>query len=213
MIDEKLAAHKLWLESNKREGQQARFKGSELEGIDLRDVELRLAIFHGVNLEGVDLQNVDLQCTVFSNVNLQGANLQGANVTHASIARSDLSRACLTNADLRAVYLSWTNLGDVQVNGADFRNTNFVECSVENVDFRGAKLLSDDLVTTNVIFRQEFYLIICHDNLMKIGCQVATFDEWAAFSKNDIFEMHGDDATYFWRHKREFCLSLKDQLC
>jgi hypothetical protein len=85
-----LAQHRRWLETNKKEGQKANFRGANLNGIFLFDR---------------DLTEADLEHAILSKANLQRANLTGANLCWADLSGADLKDACFTGSDLKfAIY-------------------------------------------------------------------------------------------------------------
>ena len=66
-----LASHKLWVETNGKQGTRASLEGADLRGVYLRGVNLYGADLNCANLYGADLRDADLT----------GANLTGANLT------------------------------------------------------------------------------------------------------------------------------------
>ena len=46
------------------------------------------------------------------------------------------------------------------------------------------------------------------DAHMRIGCQLHSLADWAAFTKRDIVEMDGTDALLFWRRHKAMLLAL-----
>jgi uncharacterized protein YjbI with pentapeptide repeats len=63
-----LEQHKLWLDSNKKEGKCADLSGADLYGADL----------YGADLTGADLSDADLTDANLTDANLTDANLTGA---------------------------------------------------------------------------------------------------------------------------------------
>ncbi|MGH9735070.1 MAG: pentapeptide repeat-containing protein [Candidatus Acidiferrales bacterium] len=89
-FEEKLAAHKEWLDSHGASGRKADFAEAEIPSIDLINVNLRFADLQGANLKGADLLLADLRdsCLVRTNLEdacLVGANLEGANLEGATL--------------------------------------------------------------------------------------------------------------------------------
>lgn len=89
-FEEKLAAHKEWLDSRGTAGRKADFAEAKLPSIDLISVNLRYADLQGANLKGADLLLADLRdsCLVRTNLEdacLVGANLEGANLEGATL--------------------------------------------------------------------------------------------------------------------------------
>jgi uncharacterized protein YjbI with pentapeptide repeats len=89
-FEEKLAAHKEWVDSRGTTGKKADFTEADLPGTDLINVNLRYADLQGANLKGADLLLADLRdsCLVRTNLEdacLVGANLEGANLEGATL--------------------------------------------------------------------------------------------------------------------------------
>ena len=100
-LQEILAAHKLWLNTDGEQGQRADLTGANLTGADLTGAVLSLAHLKGAVLTGADLWAA----------NLTGAYLTGAVLTDAN----------LTGADL------WGAKGIMRIEGAGNRPCYFVQ--------------------------------------------------------------------------------------
>ena len=85
-----LEQHKLWLDSNEKEGKRADLYGADLTGAKLYGADLTCAYLYGANLRCADLSDADLT----------GANLYGADLTCANLTGADLTWAYLSGADL-----------------------------------------------------------------------------------------------------------------
>ena len=108
-----LEDHKLWNQSDGKQGKCA----------NLRDAHLRGANLGGVNLQDADLQDADLRNANLRNANLQYANLQGA---------------YLQNANLQGAYLHGAYLHDANLRGAkfttNFKKVGWFECATFSED-------------------------------------------------------------------------------
>lgn len=89
--------HKLWLETEGREGKR----------LELFASDLRLAVFQEANLRKATLLDCDLR----------GANLSYADLRDADLRRANLSMANLSEADLSGANLVGANLGFANLNG------------------------------------------------------------------------------------------------
>lgn len=98
-----LKQHKLWL--NNEGGEEANLQGADLRGVDLREA----------NLQGADLQRADLR-----GADLRGANLQWAGLQGADLRRADLQGANLQWADLRGAYLRRADLRGANLDFSSF---------------------------------------------------------------------------------------------
>jgi uncharacterized protein YjbI with pentapeptide repeats len=117
-LEEKLAAHREWVESQGLTGKKADFAGADLEGTELISVNLRFADFHDANLKSADLLLADLRDACLVRADLQdaclvGANLEGANLEGASLETAmglvprQIAGANLRDASLPASFLEF----------------------------------------------------------------------------------------------------------
>ena len=121
-LKEILEQHKLWLDSNEKEGKCAdltdadlRFAnlyGAYLSGADLRGSNLNFANLRRADLTSADLSHTNLTSVDLSGANLTDANLSGANLSGANLLETDLRRANLTGTDLICVDLEYADLTD-----------------------------------------------------------------------------------------------------
>ena len=84
-----LDQHRLWVESNQKQGTRANLWGANLWGANLQDA----------NLQDANLQSANLQDANLKDANLQGANLQGANLQYANLRGANLQGANLQDAN------------------------------------------------------------------------------------------------------------------
>ena len=108
-LNEILANHKLWIESNSKYGNRANLRGAILKDANLNDANLYRA-----DLSGADLHRADLRGANLCGANLRGANLNGANLCGAILCR----------ANLRVANLNGANLYRADLHRADLRGAN-----------------------------------------------------------------------------------------
>jgi uncharacterized protein YjbI with pentapeptide repeats len=107
-VAEALDQHKLWVESNGKEGIRGDFAGANLSDADLT----------AVNLQGADLTKVNLRGADLSMANLRGANLVEADLRETNLLGAEFSGANLMGANLYGAQGLWagrlggTNLFD-----------------------------------------------------------------------------------------------------
>ena len=77
-----LEQHKLWLDSNEKEGKRADLSGANLTGADLTGANLTRANLRCANLTGANLTGTNLTC----------ANLTGANLTNTILDEKEQCR-------------------------------------------------------------------------------------------------------------------------
>ena len=132
-LNKVLKLHKLWLDTDGREGKQADLSNFNLSDFNLSNADLRYA-----NLSITDLRYSDL-----SNADLRYSDLRGSYLSNADLRGTDLSNANLICADLRGADLSDTDLSDVKYNHL----TSFfaLQCPEEG-SFIGYKKSGDKIV-------------------------------------------------------------------
>jgi uncharacterized protein YjbI with pentapeptide repeats len=124
-LEEKLAAHREWVESQGLSGKKADFAGADLEGTELISVNLRFADFHDANLKSADLLLADLRDACLVRADLQdaclvGANLEGANLEGASLETAmglvprQIAGANLRDASLPAPFLEFAAVANFE---------------------------------------------------------------------------------------------------
>ena len=94
-LKEILEQHKLWLDSDEKEGKRANLTFANLCGANLTDTNLTDVDLTGANLRYADLRYADL-----TRVDLYGADLTNASLTDAVLTDADLSGANLTDTIL-----------------------------------------------------------------------------------------------------------------
>jgi uncharacterized protein YjbI with pentapeptide repeats len=118
-----IASHKIWVESNRKEGDRANLSGANLNGADLSGANLSDAYLSRANLNGANLNGADLRY----------ANLNGVNLSNADLSRANLSRAYLNGADLSRANLSGANLINTDLNGVNLSNADLSRANLRNV--------------------------------------------------------------------------------
>ena len=137
-----LAAHALWLKTDRKEGARA-----DLQGADLSWAELQGANLQKANLQGADLSWANLRGADLSWANLRGANLRGADLQAADLRRADLSWANLRRANLRRADLRGADL-----RGADLQGANLQGAKLQAANLQGAKLSAYSIVPESGAF-------------------------------------------------------------
>jgi hypothetical protein len=109
--------HKLWLNSNGKEGKRANLSDADLRGADLRGADLTDANLYRANLAYADLRGADLR----------GADLTDANLYRANLAYANLRGANLYRANLRGADLTWADLTGANLYGADLSGVDLTD--------------------------------------------------------------------------------------
>ena len=129
-------------------------------------------------------------------------------------APADLSSGLRMRHALEKATQAGANLDGAILAGANLAGANLVGANLYGADLYGADLYGakfGDGVTAERGIRQVLGLqwpVTIFDNHMRIGCQLHSLADWAAFTKRDIVEMDGTDALLFWRRHKAMLLAL-----
>ena len=144
-LKEILEQHKLWLDSNEKEGKCADLTDADLRCADLSYANLSGADLRGSNLTFANLRRADLTSADLSHTNLTSVDLFGTDLRYANLTDTDLRRADLTNANLSGADLTGANLSGANLSGADLTGAN-----LSGADLSYAHLTSADLSGANL---------------------------------------------------------------
>ncbi len=136
-LQEILAAHRKWVESEGKEGERANLSGAKLREANLSGAKLREA-----NLSGAKLRE---------------ANLSGANLFRAYLPRADLSRADLSRADLTGAHLPRADLPRANLQGANLQGANLGLANLQWANLSGAEGLTASQVRAAYNWELAFY--------------------------------------------------------
>ena len=151
-LDNILTQHKLWLDTNKKEGVRANLTSADLTGANLHRANLR-----GANLRSAYLTSADLQSANLTGANLTGADLQSAYLTGANLRGADLQCANFYRTYLRGAYLRGANLRGADLRGADLS------------EIKGKEILT---------FQAGKDFAYSCDGFIKIGCMEHPIEYW-----------------------------------
>jgi len=110
-LKEILDQHKLWFDTDAKQGKCAYLTNENLADVNLSDVNLsfadiRAANLSGANLSGAILEDSNLTEAKFTGANLTGADLKGADLAFTNFRAANLSGANLKGANLEGAYLN-----------------------------------------------------------------------------------------------------------
>jgi uncharacterized protein YjbI with pentapeptide repeats len=155
-IQKILEEHRLWLDSDGKDGKRADFEGANLEGADLEGAYLQGAILKGAHLEkahlgGAKLQGADLEGAYLQGAILKEAYLGGTHFEKANLEGANLERADLELAHLGGAYLRGANLEGANLDGANLVGTDLKEACLEGAHLVGAYLQGASLIKANLM--------------------------------------------------------------
>lgn len=134
------------------------------------------------DLRGVNLRGVNLRGVNLSDANLRGANLSYANITGVNLSYADLTGVNFSYANLSGVNLSGANLIGAIGNGKEVRT-----------------------------LQTPIYIVTCYKNIIQIGCERHTFQEWLGFDDKTISDME-DGALEFWGEWKTLILDFSSKI-
>jgi hypothetical protein len=168
--------------------------GANLNGANLAWVDL-----DGANLEGVNLGRANLEGANLGRADLNGANLEGANLEGANLEGVNLYGANLEGAKLGRAKLYGANLEGAKLYGADLNGANLYGAKLEGANLEGANLEGANGVNEYIKCVQiEAYPITYTADILQIGCQRHSIEDWRTFDSRRIAAMDGKGALKFW---------------
>ena len=138
-LQEILRKHTLWLNGDP-DGEKA-----DLNGVDLRRVNLYRADLSGANLCRANLYGADM-----SDANLSGASLCRANLYGADMSDANLRRATMYGANLSGADLTDADLSDANLCRADMSDANLCRANLTDADLSDANLYMSNLSGANL---------------------------------------------------------------
>ena len=145
-LEQILAAHATWVQTERKEGTQADLSRCNLQKRSFQRANLRRA-----NLQGAILNRADLQGARLGEANLQGANLFRANLQGANLFRANLQGAYLRSTTFDRLIATagaepTTDLEAADLSHADLRDADLSDARLSNV----IGLLADKLAGANL---------------------------------------------------------------
>lgn len=132
-IDEKVKAHKLWLDTNEKQGRQAAFINVSITNKTFDHRNLRQAIFRYVNCVDTSFYNADLAYAFFYNIYFNRVNFDYTRLEHSIFTRCKIVDTNCYSADLHNVDFERTTLSDVDFTQSNLYKVDFSEVNIEKI--------------------------------------------------------------------------------
>ncbi len=144
-LEKSLRLHKLWLDSDGKDGEKTVLKRCDLRKIDFRGKDLRKIDVRQSNMAFAKLDGANLAGASIGDVNLFKASMEGCNLSGANAPNSDFSGVNANGAKFQAANLRAANFSKSQLEGADFNSAtlnqvDFRNSALDRANFRKAKL-------------------------------------------------------------------------
>ncbi len=141
------------------------------------------------------LRGANLRYAYLRDADLEGADLEGADLEGADLRYAKLRDANLRDANLRGANLRGANLGGANLGGADLAGANLEKCRGNDIEIQHST--------------KYYWHIVWTKDILQIGCQNHTHDEWNSFTDEQISVM-AQGALKFWRdHKASLMEMVK----
>lgn len=184
MNKQALKQHEIWLESGGEKGQKLNLPGKTLRGFDFSNANLSKANFIWSDLKDSNLSGANLEGAC-----LKGANLGGVNPNTANLGGANLGGANLEGADLKGADIKYFNFEGANLEGANLQGANLRYCTGN-----GREIKNLTGYKWAVVFTKD---------VLAIGCQQYTQEQWEAFTDEEINEMD-KEALKWWKKHKDF---------
>lgn len=134
---------------------------------------LEYAIETGRCLEGVSLKNADLRNANLDGHSLRYASFEGADLTGANISESDLTGCNFTNALLYNTCFCESNLQHAVFIHASFGGTNFFDACLDDCVFQGSSALQLNFLAAYSHHRAIYQILDNHGSLIQASMNTA----------------------------------------
>ncbi len=154
-LREILEEHRIWLESNFRNGGKADLHEANLERVSLRNVNLTRCNLKGANLSHANLDHIQLRGAGLEGVNLEESRLVGANLLNVNLRGANLKKTFLVDARMQGCTLNRTKLIKTELPGADLTSASIFNAILDSAVFR--RTIFDRSVIINTDFSNAIF--------------------------------------------------------
>ncbi|NKB60974.1 MAG: TIR domain-containing protein [Gammaproteobacteria bacterium] len=148
-LDEVLDKHRVWLESEGKQGARAELVECDLTAIDLSETNLKRAILSGSILQNTNLRKSDLRKAEMLETDLFSADLTQADLRQADLWQSDMGETTLVDANLSGTCLNETILDGANLSRANIRRGDLTEATLIGANLGGASLVAASLTSAD----------------------------------------------------------------
>jgi len=140
-----LAAHKEWLDSKGKEGQQADFTNMDLHGLDLRSFKRE----HDLSISRVIFRNASLSGSQMENCNFNLCDFEGATFDHSQLFMQYFKDCIFERCSFEQV---------------EINHGSFLDCDMKDVRFRQIRL-NDVSFEHNLMENASLSNLVCNQNV------------------------------------------------
>lgn len=181
-IDEKVKAHKLWWDTNGKQGRQAAFIKVLITNKDFSHQNLRGAKFENIKCVYTNFGRTQLSSARFKNVSFHQANFKDAILTSTTFLLCDITDTSYFYANLNTATFTGTALIDVDFRCSNLRCTNFSTAKIKNIFVTNAipiSVIGQRVICTQVNTSRRNNLIsyLADLGIWTTGCFQGTLEE------------------------------------
>ena len=144
-----------------------------------------------------------LEDGIAKGISFAGANLRYADLRYANLSDANLRYADLRYADLSDANLSDANLSDANLSDANLRYADLYGASLNNIRFNYCIGNQQEIQSMQL----PRYKISWNNEILNIGCETHTIQEWKDFDDETISRMD-DGALEWWRLYKEPIMTI-----
>lgn len=181
-INEKVKAHKLWLDSKEKQGERAVFADVSITNKNFFRRNLRRAAFRNIKCVDTNFENADLVETFFENVYFDHVNFNSTIMNYSSFIQCNISDSNFTFANLKDVDFTCTTLDNVNFTYSNLYSVIFSSTNIKKIWVVQAvpiNIIGQKVICTQVNTSRENNLISYWADLdiWTTGCFQGTLEE------------------------------------
>lgn len=210
-IDEKVKAHKLWLDTNHIQGEKAIFSDVLITNKTFFCQKLRGAIFKNAKCVITNFDSADLAHTRFYNVSFNHASFFNARMDSSYVIQCNIINSSYSFADLKNVDFTRTTLDNVNFTYSNLYGVNFSSTNIEKIRVARAvplKIIGQKVICTQVNTSRLNNLISYWADLgiWTTGCFQGTLEEL----REAVAKTHKDNPFLRSRYERAINYILEE---
>lgn len=210
-IDEKVKAHKLWLDSDGEHGENARFTDVLVANKTFVSQNLHGAVFKNVDCVNTNFERADLVFTYFKNVHFDHVNFNSTIMNYSSFIRCNIVDSKYQFADLNNADFKNTTLDNVAFTYSNLYKVDFSTAIIENIHVARAipiNVIGQKVICTQVNTSRLNNLISYWADLgiWTTGCFQGTLEEL----REAVAKTHKDNPFLRARYERAINYILEE---
>lgn len=210
-IDEKVKAHKLWLDSEGEHGEKARFTDVLITTKTFAFQNLHGAVFKNVDCVNTNFERADLVFTYFKNVHFNHVNFADTRLDYSKFIHCSINNTTYLFANLKYVDFTCTTLDNVDFTYSNLYKVYFSTAIIENIHVSRAipiKVIGQKVICTQVNTSRRNNLISYWADLgiWTTGCFQGTLKEL----REAVDKTHKDNSFLRARYERAINYILEE---